>query len=131
MEALDSDLVATALVLVRGRDEGLCSTLALLPVSDGRKGGQACDVVIDPARVAMRGEVLRVYDGCSNSVSERLHFRDLLSRDLLPSIVGWGKCRVVWEEFTECRVILPGNPDNNSNCGHGASSILENASPSA
>src|SRR5947207_15618266 len=98
MEAMDRDLIATATALVRGRGDGLCATLALLPISEDRKSRQACNAVIDPARIAIRGEVLRVYDGCSNRISDGLQLRDLLARDLLANIVGCVKCRFVCTE---------------------------------
>src|SRR6266536_577987 len=114
MKALDRDLVATAVALIRGSGDGLCSSLGLLPISENGKGAETCAVVIDPCRIAPLGVVLRVYDGRSHSGPDCFQLRDLLARDLLPHIVGRGECRVVWEESTECWVILSGNPDDDS-----------------
>ena len=110
------DIVATAVALISCVSDGLFSTIALLPISGDRKGVETCHVVIDPCRVAVRGEVLRVYDRRGDCLSDRSQCSDLLLRELLPRIVGRGEYKIVWEELTECWVILPGDPNDDSTC---------------
>src|SRR5438094_152557 len=72
---------------------------------------ERCVIGFDPARLAKRGELLRIYDDPIHDETARFRFRYLLRRVLEPFVVGVGEIRVVWGEPFESIVILPPNPD--------------------
>ena len=112
------EVCETAAALIRGRSKGLCATLAVLPVNGDGKGTQGFDIVIDPAREAPSDEFLRVDNRLSDTDADRLKFRDLFSRGLVPFVKGFGEFRLIWDEVTECLVILSSGPDANSRLSH-------------
>ena len=104
--------------LIRGRSSGLCATLAVLPVNDDSEGAEGFDIVIDPARKAVRGELLWIDDRLSDGDADRLKFRDLFARCLVPFAESFGQLRFVWDEATNSIVVLPAEPNANSHLSH-------------
>jgi hypothetical protein len=135
----DSNLIVslnepfTVVMRPNGRADSLCATLAVLPVNANGETTERFDIVIDPARSAPSGELLRVDDRLSDGDSDRFKFRDLFVRGLLPLVEGCGQNRFVWNEITNSLVILPPEPIANSRLSHIRAPYAsgENAAPSA
>ena len=114
------ELAKIACALIQGRSEGLCATLAVLPIDPHSKGTESFDIVIDPARVAPCGELLRVDDCLSYDETARLQFFDLFIRCLEPFIKTFGQIRIVRDKPPNRLVVLPCEPRADHDFSHSA-----------
>ncbi len=84
-----------ALVPSGGPSGRFCSRILPKPTDEDRVGVPSYAIVIDSARLTVRGESVRINDDLLESDALRFQFRDLNRLEIEPFIVGVGQVRVI------------------------------------
>lgn len=121
-----TDVAASAAAAIRARTPGLCATIALFPSHGDGKCPQGCQIVLQPACKAPRGELLRIDDHLFHGDTARRAFIDQLDRRLKPLVEGIGY-RVVADEASNGVVVFPVEPRDDLGPSHSASSTASSA----
>lgn len=108
-ERLALELASTVRALAACADEKWCESVFLAAFCDGESVEKGA-ISINPARVAISGELVRVDLHSLDEMPSRLNLGNLLVRELEPFIIGVGEVRVVWHEPFESLVVFRGDP---------------------
>ena len=109
-----ADLAAGA---ITAATPGLAATLTLFPGNDEGEGLHGCQIVLHPARTAVRGELLRIDDSRYHGPTSRRAFIDVLIRRLAPLLKGV-RYRGVPNEASDGVIVLPPELRDDNLSGH-------------
>src|SRR5258707_594896 len=104
-----TDIAAVASALVRADTPGSFATLMLFPSHGNGECPEGCEIVVNPGRAAVRGELLRIDDHLFHNEAQRKHFINALALLLKPLLVGVGH-RVISDELAHGVIIFPSEP---------------------